>query len=340
MKKHHFINWKYSLGLMLELNISSQKETIEQQGFTHLAEHILFYGNKEKDYAKFSEEKYRLFGNLEAITNPNSVRIYAQFNIKDIVSVKEFLSDMVYHSDLKEKDFDLLSKEIYEEIRENKDNPSFYHKNRIQKYIPKLHSLVGTWQQGELTYQICREAQQYWNESIKQSSIQSYFIGNWQDDWKKDFQNIFQQKETIPTNKKSEIKIIKTSSKELIYEYSLNYTIKQDIFLFWLEEVSYKNNMECLILDRENKEYFSIISDCDINLNLFSYKNFTNDFNYIKKIYLSDLGMDIDVINYKSTFKRIYLYNKFIDIADDTLENVYEKINLLRVADFEYLFDI
>lgn len=338
MIKYHHLNWKYTLGLMLEIQIFSQKETRDQQGFTHLAEHLLFYGNKDKDYNKLSEDIYNLFGKLEAVTDPNSVRIYAQFDIKDIELVKVFLSNMIYNSDLKEKDFFFVSREIYEEIQEYTESSSFYHKKRIQKYIPKLHSLVGNWEEGELTYKICKEAQEYWNASVQKSSIENYFIGNWQDDWIKDFQNIFKQKNNIEVIKKSEMKIMKTSSKELIYEYLINYTIKQDIFLSWLEEVVYKNNMESLIFNRGNKKYFSIISDIDINLNLFEYKSFKKAFDYIKKIYLSGLGMDIDGINYKSTLNRLQLYNKIADIQNNSLEDIYYKIKLLQAQDFQEYF--
>jgi len=323
---------------MLEIKISSEKELPEQQGFTHLAEHMLFFGNIKHDYENFYNKKYELFGKLEAITNSSCVKIYAQFDKNKLEEVKDFLINMIYTSNLEEKNFTFLKEEMEQEIYEYNQSRNFDHKKRVQKYIPKLHSLVGNWKKGELSYDDCRRAQNYWNELVQKSSIENYFIGDWKDEWMKDFQNIFKNQNNELKIKESSLQIIKTSKKELIFEYSNNYKLKQDLLLFWFEDMAYKNKMEYLIFSRENKEYFSIISDSTINLDLFVYENFIQDFDYMKEIYLSELGMDIDIINYKSTFNRVYIYNKLTDTKDSTLEKVYKEIHNLKIEDYKEYF--
>ena len=98
-------------------------ETLENNGISHLIEHMLFKGTKNRDAFKIAEEIDSMGGHINAFTTKECTCYYTKVAAYHFEKSLEILSDMLFHSLMDEKELEKEKQVIFEEILMYEDSP-------------------------------------------------------------------------------------------------------------------------------------------------------------------------------------------------------------------------
>lgn len=111
-----------SLGIWVE--VGSRYESPVENGISHLIEHMLFKGTKNRSAKKIAQELESVGGNLNAFTSKEHTCYTARIVDEHLEIATDVLADMTCHSRLAPNHLAMEKKVILEEIKESIENPS------------------------------------------------------------------------------------------------------------------------------------------------------------------------------------------------------------------------
>ena len=110
-----------SIGVFVKTG--AKDETAEEHGLSHLIEHMMFKGTKNRNYQEISQEVDYLGGSINAYTSKEETVYYISV-LKDYVEqALEILCDMVGNSVFDQEELEKEKDVIVEEIRMYQDTP-------------------------------------------------------------------------------------------------------------------------------------------------------------------------------------------------------------------------
>lgn len=137
MKKiHHFklgngvqilaepVKYVQSVALGLSCKTGSRHELDHEAGITHLIEHMLFKGTKNRTAKQIAEEIEGKGGVLNAFTDKELTCYYCRMLSEDIETGIDVLCDMILHPLLDSNELEKEKGVILEEIKRSEDDPS------------------------------------------------------------------------------------------------------------------------------------------------------------------------------------------------------------------------
>jgi predicted Zn-dependent peptidase len=101
-------------------------ETKENNGISHLIEHMMFKGTKERDAFDIAEEIDGMGGQINAFTTKECTCFYTKTASFHFEKALEILSDMIFNSVYDEEELEKEKKVILEEILMYEDSPEDY----------------------------------------------------------------------------------------------------------------------------------------------------------------------------------------------------------------------
>ena len=112
-----------SISIGIWIRMGSKYECLEENGYTHLLEHMLFKGTKRRSYEEIGLEVDRVGGYLNAYTSKDLTCVHIQLLKEHLDIGVDLLGDMVYESELLEEELEKEKEVVKEEIKMNEDNP-------------------------------------------------------------------------------------------------------------------------------------------------------------------------------------------------------------------------
>lgn len=112
-----------SAAIGVYVKVGSRNETPSLAGASHFVEHMIFKGTEKRSAREIAEGFEEMGGQLNAFTSKEYTGIYARTLDEDIYEGIEIVFDMLFHSQMKEKDFNTERGVIIEEINMYEDTP-------------------------------------------------------------------------------------------------------------------------------------------------------------------------------------------------------------------------
>lgn len=135
------VNHFSSVGVGIWIKVGSKYETKENNGISHLIEHMLFKGTKTRSVNDISKETAYMGGNLNAYTSKEATSLYARVLPEHLFMAIDLISDMICNSVIDEEELEREKSVVCEEIDMYKDSPDDYVHEKLQKQIWKDHPL-------------------------------------------------------------------------------------------------------------------------------------------------------------------------------------------------------
>ncbi|MDH5720022.1 MAG: insulinase family protein [Spirochaetia bacterium] len=117
------IPFRVSATMGIWVPIGSRNENINQMGYSHFTEHMLFKGTEKRTYLDISREIDRVGGFMNASTSKEITNYYVTINSKFKQTALDVLSDIFFNSNLPENEFNIEKQVILEEIKMSEDTP-------------------------------------------------------------------------------------------------------------------------------------------------------------------------------------------------------------------------
>lgn len=322
----HFIHstpWKYHLALLLSWDCGASDETQETHGFTHLAEHLLFFGTDHYTEAQYQDILYRLFSSIEARTSQTQMKIYCLFHRDDIQEVCEFLSNMLNYAHLAQDDFPKIHNEIQQEIQQYQQSQEYHDLKDIHSFIPYTHSPLG-YKNLSLTYETCLEAQDFLRKQLQDSHLSVFLLGNWTEkeiSHLSSVTNQYLEKPLLEKKQKKNPYWIVQNTRLWIQARGTYDSLEDDVFFTWLRDRCDQYDARWYILYRQNIRYWVIIGDK--RTDIWDIPSFEKEIAFWRAIYKKDLASDIDVIQWHKTIDRMQYYHEHVMDASANLKDIY-----------------
>lgn len=142
-----------SVALGVIVGVGSCLETEENNGYSHMVEHMLFKGTKKRTAKQISEQLDALGGNFNAFTGKESTCYYCKVLPNKLEEAAELLSDIFFNAIFNEDELERERKVIAEEIFMDEDMPedvchdllseAFYGEQSLgQKVIGKSENIA------------------------------------------------------------------------------------------------------------------------------------------------------------------------------------------------------
>lgn len=112
-----------SVALGVIVGVGSCLETTENNGYSHMVEHMLFKGTKKRTAKQISEELDALGGNFNAFTGKETTCYYCKVLPDKLDEAAELLSDIFFNATFNEEELERERKVISEEIFMDEDMP-------------------------------------------------------------------------------------------------------------------------------------------------------------------------------------------------------------------------
>ncbi len=112
-----------TISLGLWINTGSKDEDLNEHGFAHLIEHMLFKGTKSRDAIDIAKEIDRIGGYLNAFTTREYTCFYVNLVAKYYDVGLNLLSDMLINSKFDKRELEKEKQVVLEEIRMYEDAP-------------------------------------------------------------------------------------------------------------------------------------------------------------------------------------------------------------------------
>ncbi len=138
----------------------SRLERENQEGISHLIEHMLFKGTEKRTAEQIAQEIEGRGGHLNAFTDREQTCYYARVLAEDAIHALDVLSDMIIRARLRKEDLELEKSVVQEEIKKYEDSPEdlvhdLHARNRwgahpLGKPIIGTHDSVGGFNPSDL----------------------------------------------------------------------------------------------------------------------------------------------------------------------------------------------
>ncbi|MEO0123791.1 MAG: pitrilysin family protein [candidate division WOR-3 bacterium] len=116
----------YSFALGLFLTCGSRDENKDNNGITHLIEHMLFKGTSKRSALEIVRLIEGLGGSFDAFTTKENLVIVTRFLSEHLIKVFELISEILLESKFGNEEFIREKSVIMEEIKSNNEDPSDY----------------------------------------------------------------------------------------------------------------------------------------------------------------------------------------------------------------------
>lgn len=137
-----------SAAIGVYIRVGSRNEIPSLGGASHFIEHMLFKGTAMRTARDIAESFESIGGQLNAFTSKEHTCLYARTLDEDIYSAMEIVFDMLFNSQLAEKDFNTERNVVIEEINMYEDTPDeLIHDVFARKFWeghPMGFSILGT----------------------------------------------------------------------------------------------------------------------------------------------------------------------------------------------------
>ncbi len=157
-----------SVSIGVWIGTGSRAETRSNNGVSHFIEHMLFKGTKNRTAKEIAESIDGLGGQLNAFTGKECTCFYVRVLDSHIESAVEVLADMLFNSNLTDRDIELEKKVVLEEIRMYEDSP--------EDLVHDILSLI-TWKNDALGYPILGTYKSI--EGMNRDAIMEYMSANY-----------------------------------------------------------------------------------------------------------------------------------------------------------------
>ena len=122
-----------SVALGIYVEVGSAYETEQNNGISHMIEHMLFKGTEKRSAREIAIETARLGDDLNAYTAKEVTCFYARVLDEQLPSIVEILGDMLCHSVFREDDLEKEKGIILDEIDMYEDSPEDMVQEQFQK---------------------------------------------------------------------------------------------------------------------------------------------------------------------------------------------------------------
>jgi predicted Zn-dependent peptidase len=130
-----------SLAIGIWIKAGGRYENINNQGISHLMEHMLFKGTKKRSCQALKRSIESKGGAFNAFTSEENVCYYVKILSSRLSLAAEVLSDMVLNPALKPEDIEKEKRVVFEEIRMYMDLPMQYVHDLFDSLIWPNHPL-------------------------------------------------------------------------------------------------------------------------------------------------------------------------------------------------------
>jgi predicted Zn-dependent peptidase len=128
-----------SVGLWL--NLGSRDENIDEHGFSHFTEHMLFKGTDKRGYYDIAQEIDSKGGDINGITGKESTNYYVNISSEYLRLALDILFDMFFHSSFDREEFEKERLVILDEIELSFDDHDEHVSDIFSKLLWGEHSL-------------------------------------------------------------------------------------------------------------------------------------------------------------------------------------------------------
>jgi predicted Zn-dependent peptidase len=112
-----------TVGLALSVDVGARYETTDQQGLSHLLEHMAFKGTKRRNARGIAEAFDEIGGNFNAYTSLEHTVYHARVLSNDLPVAMDIIGDILQHSIFEEEELQREKQVILQEIAMHKDAP-------------------------------------------------------------------------------------------------------------------------------------------------------------------------------------------------------------------------
>jgi predicted Zn-dependent peptidase len=123
------------------VRVGSSYEDESNNGISHMIEHMMFKGTKNRSAKQIADEMARLGGNINAFTSKECTSFYATTLSEHLPMAIRILGDMLNNSIIDEKALKREKSVILEEIDMYEDSPEDLVHDMLQQRIWKGHPL-------------------------------------------------------------------------------------------------------------------------------------------------------------------------------------------------------
>jgi predicted Zn-dependent peptidase len=132
----------------LIISTGSRDEELDEHGMAHFVEHMLFKGTGKRKAYHILSSLEDVGGELNAYTTKEETAVHASFMKEDYERAMEIISDIVFNSQLPDKEIEKEKEVIIEEIKSYLDNPAELIFDDFEELIfsgqPIGHNILGT----------------------------------------------------------------------------------------------------------------------------------------------------------------------------------------------------
>jgi len=160
-----------SVSIGVWVTTGSRDEHPDENGISHLIEHLLFKGTERRTALDIAKEIDSVGGTLNAFTGREYTCFYAKVIDKNLPLAIDLLSDIFLHSLMDEKDVEKERMVILQEIKMVEDTPDDY-----------VHDLFNRtcWGDHPLGFPICGTVERV--QSFSRNQIEQFFRAHYQSD--------------------------------------------------------------------------------------------------------------------------------------------------------------
>jgi len=130
-----------SICIGIWIKTGSVNESINNNGVSHLIEHMLFKGTETRSARELSSAIDNIGGEINAFTSKECTCFYIKILSEHLETTFKILNDMVFHSTFKEEQIKVEKKVILDEIKMYEDSAEDIVDDMMQALIYKDHPL-------------------------------------------------------------------------------------------------------------------------------------------------------------------------------------------------------
>lgn len=297
--------WKHTVGIIITMNNGALFENNETEGFTHLAEHLMFSGTQKDTRYQLREKHDRLFRDLEATTSREEVNIFCTVDALNLDEVIQTLHEMIFDWKCRSDIFKDEKQQLLQEARAYITSPE----HRLRKNIDAFLSFPNREILGDLAriqkwqFSDVQNVKRYWNQFLKKTSIDILLVGNVT---KKNLASCKKRFATATEHaKRTKWKLVKTTfaTKKNAHALTISCAKKHPFLLFFgqiLDQRSYNlpEKAEYTFAQLQNETIFFVSGvDQKVAKNFFSTKVPAVEFNQTKTNFLQRFRRALDGID-------------------------------------------
>jgi predicted Zn-dependent peptidase len=135
------LDYLKSVSIGVWIKIGSINESVENNGISHMIEHMLFKGTTNRSAKILAEDMAKMGGNLNAYTSKECTSIYATTLEEHLPEIIDLIGDMIGNSCFHKEDIEREKSVIGEEIDMYNDSPEDLVHEMLQKKVWENHPL-------------------------------------------------------------------------------------------------------------------------------------------------------------------------------------------------------